>query len=175
MAKLTDKFFNRVIEGPLVLEDVEKAQVIEAVEADSNIKIFENIVDKDGHKRFIEGDITIETIEGVTQTYGKWSLSGSHLMIVVGANFANASVIANGKLANINLPQWIVDKITPLFSTIAIRHNETLWNTDYSSQTLIVNVEKQDNKIVMYNGPLTLTKDRVGRFEFDLLIDNASA
>ena len=67
------------------LEEIANKQVQEQVSSGEleNVKVFENIVDKDGHKRFIEGDITFENITGVSKVYGKWSLSGNHLMIVI--------------------------------------------------------------------------------------------
>ena len=44
----------------------------------------EDIVDADGHKRFIEGNVTPANIIGENDIqYAKWSLSGSHLMIVL--------------------------------------------------------------------------------------------
>ena len=73
-----------------------KPQLLEAVEQEAEVnglKAFENIVDKDGHKRFIEGTPTNPTIEGVEITYAKWSLSGTHLMLVMAGNVASTTVL----------------------------------------------------------------------------------
>lgn len=173
MAKLTDKFFNRVIEGPLVLEEAEKEQVTEAVEADSSIKIFENIVDKDGHKRFIEGDITINEISGVTQTYGKWALSGSHLLIVLAINIANNTELSGGILTTIDsLPQWVKDKVVPLYATTIVTNQQfQAYGDDYSAQNIGVSLQKSSN-VFIYVGAFTASKDRHCRIAYDLLIDN---
>ena len=65
-------------------------------DTDGNYKIFENIVDNQGNTRFIEGDITIQEVSGVSKLFGKWSLSGSHLLIVLALGIANATEIING-------------------------------------------------------------------------------
>lgn len=135
-------------------------------------KIFENIVDKDGHKRFIEGDITIEEKEGVTQTYGKWSLSGTHLLIVICFDVDNGTVMASGKFAEVNVPAWVVDKINPIFSTQVIRTTTNLFANDYTTQSLTTNLAKSSNKIEVQTGNLTLSANRSGRIQLDLLIDD---
>lgn len=56
---------------------------------------FEDIVDKNGNPRFIEGTITPETISGITFTYCKWSLSGTHLMIVLAGTCKNVTLANN--------------------------------------------------------------------------------
>ena len=103
-----------------------KPQLLEAVEQESKIngiKVFENIVDKDGHKRFIEGDITA-TISHFNITYGKWALSGTHLLIVVAGNIETD--VASYVDIDINLPAWIFDKIYPIAQDI-------IFNTTYQT------------------------------------------
>ena len=70
----------------------------------------ENIYDEDEHKRFIEGDLTLQTIEGVSFSYGKWSLSGTHLMVVIAGSIANETVIASLPLISEHhyFSQWVV-------------------------------------------------------------------
>ena len=136
-------------------------------------KIFENIVDKDGHERFIEGDITIETITGITKTYGKWSLSGSHLLIVLCVAIANATEF-DGTIASINIPEWIKDKIIPQFVTVVEAKDTKAYNiNDASSQPLVYVLRKDTSKNVYITiSNFTASKDRVARLSFDLLIDN---
>lgn len=145
----------------------------------SELPIFENIVDAQGHKRFVEGDITIETIEGVTQTYGKWSLSGTHLMLVVVCNVDTTANLRSVKLCDINLPDWIKDKIIvtfPIYSTVI---SATLTIKDVSSGDVIATPSiylRKDNTNNVYinfaNTTITITSNSLFRIEFDLLIDN---
>lgn len=138
-------------------------------------KVFEAMTDENDHKRFIEGDITFATITGITQTYGKWSLSGTHLMIVVGGEIDNGTTITAQTLAPLpNLPQWIVDKIRTLFGYNVIRDSMYLWGDDYSTQTCAIILLKQDDAVRVQIGNITTTAKRNFRFVFDLLIDNAS-
>lgn len=146
------------------------------VSEDGNLALFENITDKDGHKRFIEGNITCDTITGVTQNYGKWALSGSHLLIVLSCTFADASVITTQRLAFVNLPKWIDDKIVALFGRNIIYSVFPAYASDGTTQNLACILDRDaDNKMRIYIGNLTLTKERNIRITFDLLIDNESA
>ena len=52
-----------------------------------------NIVDADGHNRFIEGNIATEEIEGVTWAYARWSLSGTHLMCVLAGTIEDETAL----------------------------------------------------------------------------------
>lgn len=148
------------------------------VEVDGDVKIFENIVDKDGHKRFIEGNITPATISGITYTFAKWSLSGSHLMIVVAMDIADETELTYvGQLCIINVPDWVLAKIVPNqsssntgvdFKTI------TLYASDNSKQNcdFLLRKNNENGLFITSTGGITLTADRSGRLVFDLLIDN---
>ena len=133
---------------------------------------FENIVDKDGHKRFIEGDVELtETLpSGVTKTYGKWSLSGSHLMIVVAGNFADGTSIPYGNFCVINLPDWIKDKIVPTYESYVFFTTQPAWASDSSTQNFTVRLVKDNNNVIyILNSAETMTKARSFRWAFDLL------
>ena len=149
---------------------------LEDLEVSGKAKLFENIVDKDGNARFIEGEITFETATGLTKTYAKWSLSGSHLLIVVCGDIANGSALTNGQvICKINLPQWVKDKIAILFASYMVDFKViTFWADNWSSQTVQGSLQKSaDGTVkVAINGNLTLTSDRHFRIQFDLLIDN---
>lgn len=171
MAKLTDNFFNRIIEGNLELSEEEKKSLVEGASA---VKILENIEDAQGHKRFIEGDITLDEISGLTQRYGKWSLSGSHLLIVVAGTLANTTQL-NGKIASLNLPKWIVDKIQIIYGIAVVRQTDYAYANDGSSnQTMLDVLAKQSNEIQIHTYSITASAERQFRIQFDLLIDNES-
>ena len=154
-----------------------KPQLLEAVEEESKlngIKVFEDIKDKDGHARFIEGDIQFETISGVTSTYAKWSLSGSHLLIVACGTIENASPLSYGTLGTLkDLPTWIFDKITPLASTYIDSKQFAAYSDDYTtSQTWTTYITKSSGVIKLVIGALTTTAKRNFRIAYDILIDN---
>ena len=153
-----------------------KPQLLEAVEQEAEVnglKAFENIVDKDGHKRFIEEDITPETISGITWNYAKWSLSGTHLMIVVAGNIANATSLSSGaKLFDINIPSWIFDKIYPILSTHVSFITQIFYGESATTQNATIRLSKQTTLNVNMGQSFTLTADRTFRIAIDLLIDN---
>lgn len=143
------------------------------LEVTGDVKVFENIVDKDGHKRFIEGDITIkDTQSDVEKIYGKWSLSGSHLLIVLAGNIANTKSINAGELAKIEIPDWILDKIQPIFLENVALTNFSLYNIDYTSQIHTFVLSKGQYLYIRLASSFTATADRSFRISFDLLIDN---
>jgi len=152
-----------------------RSLAVKSVEETSNLKVFEGIVDKDGHKRFIEGDIDIETITGVTKAYGKWSLSGSHLMVVLCLDIADATTInTETKLAEIDLPSWIKDKIVPLYLTyVSYNGFPTIGpGTDTTFKANFRKVLDDIMAIYTWGGNYTSQRDEHVRIQFDLLIDD---
>ena len=157
-----------------------KPQLLEAVEQEAEVnglKAFENIVDKDGHKRFIEGTITPVVISGVNYTYAKWSLSGNHLMIVIAGNVANGTSISfSDSVSNILLPQWIIDKIYPssaFSNTLVAQATLVYMASDRTTQSDSAFLRKTNSTTITTSmGSITLTADRDFRIAFDLLIDN---
>lgn len=147
---------------------------VDSVENKSNLKVFENIVDQDGHKRFIEGDIEVSTISGLTKTYGKWSLSGTHLMIVVALVLANGSTISSYLTSGIALPKWIVDKCATLWGNNISAQSFNAYASDQTTQSITAILDKDNdlNTLNIYVGSPTLTENRNVRIQFDLLIDN---
>lgn len=159
----TDEYYNKYW-------DIKTAKIL----LTSEVAIFENITDKDGHNRFIEGDITIEDITGITQLYGKWSLSGSHLLIVVAITIASGvTLTGNQTLCKLNLPQWIKDKIVTLYGATYFVDNKNVYmvgvGTDHSE---IFVLRKNADNIYITNPAYTSTREDYARVEFDLLIDN---
>ena len=137
-------------------------------------KDISTLVDKDGHDRFIEGDIELKEGVNITKTYAKWSLSGSHLLIVIAGTITNGDVIASDTICEINAPEWILDKIYPTISTIVENKTCVFYNSSFGSQSTPVFLEKYTSpkKLSIYMNGFTATDDRNFRLAFDLLIDN---
>ena len=140
----------------------------------------EDIKDKDGNRRFIEGDISIKNTlpEGITKTYGKWSLSGTHLMIVLCLRAVNGTELPSGSnpIADIALPKWVMDKIVPVFGSEGIFVTSfNFLNNEGGAQAFsnvtLAKTSSTNIRIAKY-GAFTLTADRDMRMSFDLLIDN---
>lgn len=136
---------------------------------------FENIVDKDGHKRFIEGEILGYSLpEDVVVDYGKWSLSGSHLLIVFALSIPNGTILAGGNKGKLTLPEWITNKIYPILGNYIDVKNFSFWASDTTAQSANFGLLKQSNDFYIYQltSSITTDKDRKIRIAFDLLIDN---
>lgn len=133
------------------------------------------LVDSSGNYRFIEGDIATETISGVTINYDKWSLSGTHLMIVLAGQIETSTTLsANTNLGNIILPQFILDKIYPTFGTEYLELKNVLFaDGNATTQSGRFMLRKAYGRIYIYNvDALTITgADKGFRAQFDLLID----
>ena len=139
------------------------------VTGDANI--FEKIKDADGHARFIEGDLNVAEIEGVTFTYHKWSLSGTHLMLVVAGSVLDETDINTTEFATATLPQWILDKIYPTYANIIFARDDDFFAANGDPQQAGVYLTKASDKLKI-ECYITLTADRFFRLAFDLLIDN---
>ena len=136
--------------------------------------LFEEIKDEEGHNRFIEGDLETKEITGVSYSYARWSLSGTHLLIVLAGNIADTSVITNGDvLADLGLPSWIVDKVYAVFSTVIDFKSTPTYASNWSTQSLITALRKSGGDLHIVNeSTTTWTADRSFRIAYDLLIDN---
>ena len=144
-----------------------------------NANQLEGILDKDGHARFIEGDGTSTTQEGLTVSYCKWSLSGSHLMLVfAGALDANYVLTDNQTTALFALPEWIMNKIFPVagYNTIEIKDVNVFNSSSISiAYTEKLAIQKLSNGIGIFIPQRAQTApayQTTFRAQFDLLIDN---
>lgn len=136
-----------------------------------------SLVDSAGNSRFIEGDITTNAISNIKYTYKKWSLSGTHLMIVLaGEATANATIETNQEYGNLVLPPFIRSKIATLTPEGRISSSQ-LWSFVAYEATSLKNIS-----LVSYSadGPLSIIGWATGNFtipkgtfrlQFDLLID----
>lgn len=130
------------------------------------------LVDKDGHPRFIEGVIEPNEITGITWTYGKWSLSGTHLMIVLAGSAVSDSYTYQ-EFAQFKVPQWVFDKIVSIFSDTIAYKAVNAYDSALNIQTMNVKLEKlTDAMQIFLNNSISLSSEKAFRIEFDLLIDN---
>ena len=138
------------------------------------LTIMENIVDSQGNKRFIDGDGDFEEITGITKAYTKWSLSGTHLMIVCAFNVeANTVISGSQKILDLSeMPSYIRNKIVAVYGNVILRSPFALWYSDGTSisQTYALYEDSTGLYIRSLNSA-TPTNDALCRIQFDLLID----
>ena len=170
----------RMLTEEEILQIKQNAEDIDDIkETLEDMNIMENIVDEEGHNRFIEGEATEGTIEGLTFTYNKWSLSGSHLMLVIAGNItAGSEITAYTTLARYELPEWIMDKIYPAVADIVDlkifayrKTTDNQWWVKIEDEFILQKSGTYLN-IKDITGLSTLAYDVTFRFQFDLLIDN---
>ena len=132
----------------------------------------EQIKDANGRNRFIEGNIASENYSGVTLTYSKWSLSGTHIMFVIAGYIASGTIIADNPVGRASIPTWVAGKIATVWANFIETKAVTIRATDWSGQVLNTGLAKSGNDILIYfTGSDTLTKERFFRIQYDLLID----
>ena len=68
-------------------------------------KDISTLVNADGYGVFVTQDGTPEEIIGLTSNYCKWSLSGTHLMLVFCGSLADATILNNSGLVTYELPK----------------------------------------------------------------------
>lgn len=159
--------------GAIFAGNVNIAGIFTALHA----KVFEQIEDANNHTRFFDGAINTNPIEGITYTYARWSLSGSHLMLVI-AGTAEAGAVINDStdLGLAPMPQWVLDKIFP-YSGYAVDMKDLINRTSYYTQENLglITLLKISGQLEIRNisGPHTFTNAGNFRVQFDLLIDNA--
>ena len=140
---------------------------------DGKFKILENILDNEGHPRFIEGNGTPGNF--ISQPFCKYSLSGTHLMFVVAGLVEPQTIGANEVLGNFLLPEWIASKIYPVWGNINLqRIGITFTAGDWSTKVMdaIVYIDGNYLKIANLGTDFVLEKSSGFRVQFDLLIDN---
>lgn len=134
----------------------------------------ESIVDSNGNKRFVEWILNTNPSSGITFSYAKASLSGTHLMIVIAGTMATGDY-AIGGLANIVLPLYIGQKIRPVSGNIVEYKNVYAIASNYQTQTIQTGLFiNQANNTLTVNlvSPIAITTDRNFRIQYDLLIDS---
>ena len=143
----------------------------------SGIKI-EDLVDKAGNKRFVEGDIIIQEsyAESINVVYAKWSLSGTHLMLVIAGNFVADVQASGGVFAVAVLPAYIKNKIYPVFGSY-LEFDSLYLRADDLSHTgdapiALIKDSVSGDMYIGLTDSLTPTGKGNFRIQFDLLIDD---
>lgn len=136
--------------------------------------LLEDIEDSAGNKRFIEGDGTPATITGITSSYCKWSLSGTHLMLVYAGTMTGD--ISAQKLVSFSIPEWCYDKIFPIGLNGKIeKRTMNIFSTSIDSGTSldIAMYKNTNDKTIDINLESVFNRSQVYgfRYQFDLLID----
>lgn len=142
-----------------------------------NMNIMENIVDGEGHHRFVEWTGAAVSSIGTTASYCKASLSGSHLMFVLAGKIDDETVLGTDSIVyEFAIPEWILDKIYPItegsgrIEIKTVKAVDELYSTE---QSIEFGLFKEPSSITIFNhGSFTATADRYFRIQFDLLIDN---
>ena len=124
-------------------------------EISSQKKDIATLVDSKGNPRFIEGEGTTDEITGFTPSYCKWSLSGTHLMLVLAGTIANGITISTGSIATYEIPEFIMNKIYPVWAGRFLETKTmTLVADDFSAQTLSALLKKPQEKAT----PITMRR-----------------
>lgn len=137
-------------------------------------KDISTLVDKDGNNRFVEGNLTEVTMDGVTYTYKKWSLSGTHLMFVACGTIASGKkFIGGGDLFKAEIPSWMLEKVQPTMNALISYGSFSAVDSNYSSTQVSIYFDKKTNHILcgVSSESSEFTADANFRIEFDLLID----
>ena len=136
-------------------------------------KAMTTIVDKNGFPRFVEGDGTPLEQEGFTSSYCKWSLSGTHLMLVIaGSITSSTTIIAGISLAKFKVPDYIKDKIVGVVGNLIEYKNITCIDGSYNTSQLATYLEKKTNDVeVIVSSNYTASANVSFRVQFDLLSD----
>ena len=136
----------------------------------------DDIVDSKGNKRFIEGNLIVKNKPGLTITYNKWSLSGTHLMLVLCIEYDTAAIFeVNEIFATVELPNYIINKIpsgnriidTKSPTSYKISNNKIFANFRY-------NLTRDNNilKITHDSASIDIPEACYSRLQFDLIIDS---
>ena len=164
--------YNSEDKTPNLLDEVATIDDIESGDVDLP---FESIKDKDGHQRFFDGNgSNVPDIFG--GTYCKFSLSGSHLLMVLGTTLKpDEGISAYQELCRFNLPEWIMDKIVPLTGTFIEYKDEVMIDGSYNLTQFGCSLNKKTGYLSIDldgNAVASAVNYRTFRIAFDLLIDN---
>ena len=182
MFEIVEKELNKkstVIPNPTMsgdeptLEGAEIDGVKYKVGGGSAIVTLDDIVDSQGNKRFVEGTL-IDGSSGANITYKKWSLSGTHLMIVL-AGTVRSNLTNYEGIAQVNFPSYVTSKIRPLGTNaqlISVTKGFFIKNTEYTATENTFNLRKEANNFVIVPAQaITISGTYNFCIQFDLLID----
>ena len=134
----------------------------------------DDIVDSQGNKRFIEGNGVPYSVAGITPKYYKWTLSGTHLMIVFAFETLPNATIDNKNLAKFEVPAFILNKINVDNGSILYKINAICFKDAADDVTFKCAIVKRSKKLdVYFNDSLTFDSyARTCRVQFDLIIES---
>ena len=172
----------RVLLKPSSAPSTRKVVTIDTNGAQDNVDSTElptlmtNIVDSHENPRFVEGNMSTPTNKNITLDYGKWSLSGTHLMIVASITIApNTSLNYVNICATLNIPSYILNKvvtIVPNSNKVDFKNFRSFVGTS-PSDSFTFNLGKTPTNLIIEGYSLTAGEtERIIRIQFDLLIDN---
>lgn len=148
--------------------------------AEVNANQLEGILDKNGNARFVEGNGVVDP--SVNSTYCKWSLSGTHLMLVSAFYVENGESISQYKtLGSYSMPSWILAKIVTMTGAstgnISAKIIQGMGASAFpvSDEELSTYLQKQSESLILSND-IAYTNNSgetvYFRVQFDLIIDN---
>ena len=143
-------------------------------EASGGTNILEDIVDKNGNKRFIEGNGIPESNADFNSKYCKWSLSGTHLMCVLSASLSANTILGAKTLATFTVPEYIGSKIITTWANRITMLEPYIKDSEGAGGTIVVLVNYSNNNItfeLVANEP-AVNRERYFRIQFDMLIDS---
>lgn len=134
-----------------------------------------SLKDSHGNKRFVEGGMSTPTNQNITLNYGKWSLSGTHLMIVASITIApNTSLDYVNICETLNIPSYILNKvvtIVPNSNKVDFKSFRSYIGTS-TSDSFTFDLGKAPLNLIIEGYNLTAgNTERIIRIQFDLLID----
>ena len=140
--------------------------------------LFETITDSHGNNRFVEGDLVLSTISGITFSYGKWSLSGTHLMVVLAGKIASGAYIGGYiRIASANVPDYILNKVQYIIPSRNDVRRQYFDIYSLGARVLaqkLFFLDKQSNGLNIGSSsidPFTASEDGYFHIQFDLIID----
>ena len=143
-------------------------------EASGGVVTLDDIVDKNGNNRFLEGTLR-DGSTGASITYKKWSLSGSHLMIVL-VGTVSSNLTDHTALASVTFPAYIQSKIHPLGKSaqlVSLTKGFLINNTEYIATEYNFKLKKISNEFrIVPEQAITISGTYNFRIQFDLLIDS---
>lgn len=152
------------------------AQALKKAEEGGGGATLDDIVDSHGNKRFIEGNLIVETATGVTITYNKWSLSGTHLMLVLAIEYdTTASFAVDDLFASVELPNYIINKIASGSRIINVQSPVSYKISDDSVfANFRYNLIRNNNTLQIKYAAASIPTMQAcySRLQFDLLIDS---
>lgn len=132
----------------------------------------DDIVDSQGNKRFIEGDGVNGSYANVSYLYNKWSLSGTHLMLVTVFKVnSSQDFSANTTISTFKLPQFIIDKITNISTNIVLRRNCDVYVNEAITANIETKLIKNNDELKINVATYSLINSGDARIQVDLVID----